>query len=171
MPASGRKVSRVTEASKEPSPAGHSVSAASPARLGVPRDLAPLHAALCEVLAQAQGLVPEDSTVLTKLWPPGFSKSLGTLEADIERLVHLGFVRRVFIGTEPHLLLPPSTTPERPQEQSTGKADDPERQVFELQVRVDTETERVLLYRVFLIVLVIGGFVAAREWLLWASNL
>jgi hypothetical protein len=175
MPASRRRVSQVTDASKEPG--SGPASAATPARLGVPRDLAAPYAALCEVLTQTQGLVPEDPSVLAKLWPPGFAKSLGlgTLEADIERLVHLGFVRRVFIGTEPHLLLPAAPGPDlakRAEPAPTAAAsEDPERQVFELQVRVDTETERVLLYRVLLIVLVIGGFVAAREWLLWVANL
>jgi len=168
------RVLSVSDASKEPS---LSVPA-SPARLGVPRDLAPLYAALSELITRAEGLAPEDSTVLTKLWPAGFSKPLGTLRSDIERLVHLGLVRRVFIGTEPHLVLPAFATQEPVAAEralgvstDTAKANDPERDVFELQVRVDTETEGVLLYRVLLVVLVIAGFVAAREWLLWAQNL
>lgn len=164
----------VSDASKEPS-----LSApASPARLGVPRDLAPLHAALCELITRAEGLAPEDTAVLTKLWPAGFSRPLGTLSSDIERLIHLGLVRRVFIGTEPHLVLPEAAAQEPVAAErtlgistDTEKANDPERDVFELQVRVDTETEGVLLYRVLLVVLVIAGFVAAREWLLWAQHL
>ena len=97
MSAARHKVPNVSDASKEQ---GASSPAASPARLGVPRDLAPLHAALSELIARADGLAPEDTAILTKLWPAGFSKPLGTLSSDIERLVHLGLVRRVFIGNE-----------------------------------------------------------------------
>ena len=42
---------------------------------------------------------------------------------------------------------------------------------FELQLRVDAETERVLLYRVGVVILALGGLTLLREWAMWLYHL
>ncbi len=126
------------------------------------------------------GLAPASARVLSGLWPRDMAPAppLPRLEGALTRLVTSGSLRRVVVGVEPHLTLPePGGAPHTSAAWSQAPAQErrthamalaePDEQVaFDLQVAVDVEHERVLLFRVLLVLEAVGAFVLARELLL-----
>ncbi len=109
----------------------------------------------------AQGVLPEDVSILRSL-VPNLPPDVGTLLA-IEELVRAGELRRVIIGTEPHLVrgrgsAPTATTTTTGQHESDVD--------FDTELAIDVESERIVLYRVAGVVLFLGLVAIAREWLL-----
>lgn len=130
----------------------------------------------------AQGLLPADAALLVLL-VPGLPSGDALVRA-LHRLVASGRLRRVLIGSEPHLLdgeqavrrsadadheapppvaspEPPPAPPLAPAETSTNADMD-----FELEVAIDVETERGVLWRVALVVAALAALALLRQWLL-----
>lgn len=135
---------------------------------------------LLEALEAHSGLLPDDLELLLRvLPPPGVAYTSGPqLRAAVRALVSEGLIRRIFLGPEPHLVLavrgppplvgaPPSLSPvpphlQSPQEPAHDRANDTNLG-FELQVAVDVEGERLLLFRVLLVLGLIGLLLLLRE--------
>lgn len=178
---------------------------------------------LVEAIERAGGLVPEHGVALRVLCG---GQVPATFSQDVQRLIASGALCRVFVGSEPHLVLragesepsargvvprerrgdeddareattravpaPPVLCEEQPSveasirrpandrpevEQAIRSAVDGPGETaaergelgneFQLQVRLDVEYERLLLYRVVVAVEIILGLVIARGALLW----
>lgn len=137
-----------------------------------------------------QGLLPADPALLAII-VPGLPEP-GALRVALDRLVASGRLRRVLIGAEAHLLdgagpmpapvqhapvpmpsqvappatvvapVAPSLDPQpKPSETVAGGDMD-----FELEVAIDVETERAVLWRVALVVAALGLLALLRQWML-----
>ncbi len=143
-----------------------------------PRSPSPLAAELLTLLAPVGSALPRD--------PAGVGKLLGDrAEAEVSRsfaeLENGGWVSRVMIGAVAHLIRqdedvsgeasgPPSGASRAsehsagaPSEGSEPQSQGEETSLFELQVAIDMETERVLLNRSWVTVGVIGLLLLTRE--------
>ena len=130
-------------------------------------------------------LIPADPHVLATLWPDRRPPVVDELAEGIARQVALGRLRIVHLGDEPHLT-PLSryetATADRtemeqlraPRELARGSAaralqaprsDDARDDVQQLELAIDAEHERVVLYRVLIVMEVIGLLLFART--LW----
>lgn len=103
------------------------------------------------------GLVPDDAALLRRLCPTLPPEPLGPA---LDHLLAQGRLRRLVIGTEPHLAFGQGTEEATP----NGERDD----AFELEVATDVEVERVVLWRMACVVLGLGALALARELLLQA---
>lgn len=160
-----------------------------------------------QILAESGPLLPHDSGLLVVLWPTSTPPTPASLSGHVDALLHRGLLRRVIVGTEPHLALPrpsrelegyehelsspnssnnpttewpntdagtkelavpPSQPPSESTTLSTEQSDD---KAFGLRLEIDTETERVLLYRVAVVLMAIGSLTILREWVLYAFHL
>ncbi len=136
--------------------------------------------ALLELLQDVGQVIPADAAILTALWPERF-RDPGSLESEIERLVDAGTLRRIYVGSEPHLASgrTPGTAKRQPLEAAPAPvesgprpaaADDIE-EMFQLQVQLDLEREKALFWRVAVAIGSLGALVILREWLLWFYNI
>jgi len=118
----------------------------------------------------ASGLLPADPVLLAML-VPGLPEP-ARLDAALQRLVAQGRLRRIHIGAEAHLLdakregrVPPlegaAPMAEPPADTSESESMD-----FELEVSIDVETERGVLWRVALVITSLALLALLRQWLL-----
>lgn len=118
-------------------------------------------------LLKATGdVVPDDTDILRRLLrDQGLVITAVDLGTELDELVKSGHVRRVVIGCERHIALGVAeTTSERapalgsvtPAAVAIGRED------FDAELAIDVETERLLLYRVAVVILSIVGFVLVR---------
>lgn len=149
----------------------------SPAPRGVTRlPLAPDLAALLDVLhrylRQPGDLLPADPVILSRLWGDGAPTPPLEVGSRLEALVGLGLVRRIFVQREPHIALPrahqatPAERPEAPVAEpraTIAPSSSTERSAdFERLVTLDVERERVLLYRIAIVLEVLVAAVLLR---------
>lgn len=138
---------------------------------------AELHAALTGLkclMPHPGDMLPADPEILQRLWPRSSELQPASAVRLIERLQALGLVRRLIVGREPHLCLGESLPPPMAalQESSTARpqpeaADLAANHHFQLQLAMDVESERILLYRVGIVLALLGLFVLMRHCLLW----
>ncbi|MEM1414656.1 MAG: hypothetical protein AAGH15_07140 [Myxococcota bacterium] len=103
------------------------------------------------------GLVPDDPALLRLLCPALPPEPLGPA---LDHLLARGRLRRLVVGTEPHLAFGQGAEGAP----ASGERDD----AFELEVATDVEVERVVLWRVACVVLGLGALALTRELLLHA---
>jgi len=116
------------------------------------------------------GLLPNDSNLLVTLWPGDAQPSACELDAAIVRLSATGALRPVVVGREMHLAAGYAMAPSTNTQHGLSEVEGPdatdaraEQQLFELQVEVDVENERVLLYRILATLGAIGFALLARQ--------
>lgn len=157
----------------------------SQADAALPAELRPIVAALRRLLPEPGDLLPADDQIILRLWPRDLEIDCTQVPSLLDRLVVLGVLRRVIIGREAHLCL--SRVPNRAKEsgpaaatiqisapsQSEATQEDPqeeknaEHRLFQLQMTADVETERVLLFRVGIVLEFLGLLTLLRQILLW----
>lgn len=123
----------------------------------------PVHDALAErILGALTGegeLLPADPALLRAAL--GTDAPTAKVATAVDTLLAEGVVRRLVVGREPHLALSVRARElPAPSKPADSDAD------FDLEVAVDVEHERVMLYRVLLVLLALGLVALAREWLL-----
>jgi hypothetical protein len=85
---------------------------------------------------------------------------------DIEKLVKSGWLRRLVVGTKPYLALGPNA-----QSYDTRSHDLPTRpqgdESFRQRILIDAEAERIVLYRVAIVVQLVVTLILIRSWLVY----
>jgi hypothetical protein len=137
----------------------------------------PLLTALRARLRAPGDLIPDDAGIVRGLLSDAVTCDEAELRVRLDHLADRGWLRQVVVGRERHLALgqPPPTTSEPAQPASADPApasaasDKPAPEVeapaddgFQLRVEIDIETERVLLYRVGLVVSALVAIVLLR---------
>lgn len=135
--------------------------------------------AIQSLLRGESDLAPDDPALLAMVLSSGASAE--DWRAGIDDLLASGQLRRLIVGQEPHLAL----ALERPRlasvpalglspeanaapGEAVGELKD---EAFDLEIAIDVERERLLLYRVFAVFGGIGLALLAREFLLlWADS-
>ena len=126
-----------------------------------------------EELLSSQGmLVPADCDLLFELWPSsGICPEKSILRMCIDQLISDGEYRKVIVGREAHLTLGNkrkiAKQIQQTQSNEIHEPEDVDSQLFNLQVSIDVEHERVLLYRILLVLGGIGALLLLREGALW----
>ena len=135
-----------------------------------PRSLAPRVERINSLLASPSALLPRCPHLLsTVLGEPG---AAAAIDAEIAELICAGRLRQVVVRTELHIARPK----DGPRVSTAAKAEDMasgerETLAFQRKVKADVERERLLLYRVFFVLLLIGGFVLVRQLILFFLRL
>jgi hypothetical protein len=113
-------------------------------------------------LREPGAILADDEAVLLRLLGLGEGWDAHVVRHVIDSLVRDGVFRRVWVDDEPHLtgLRVSARSTELPGETSAD-------QVFRLQVALDAEGERALLYRVVIVLEALAALLLAREWLVW----
>jgi|GEM_PF-4831235 len=140
-----------------------------------------------------------DFPLLTRLWRRHVGAVPDDFEGAVRRALRLGYLRRVVVGVEPHILAGSSTPPPRPSldetaepetrletrtpaqpddsaaaptrnDSASAEARELEEAAFRLQLAIDAETEKLLLFRVAVVLEVIAGLTLARELALWFAG-
>ena len=123
------------------------------------------------VLRSSGDLVPDDEAIVGAVLGAAIGAERDGLRAHLDALVQQGLLRRVFVGREGHLALVSSPRPPAARVAPPGTAPAPppptlEVVVFQTRLKIDLETERVLLFRVSIVVFTILAFVLLRAVLL-----
>lgn len=144
-------------------------------------------AAVSDLAHSPGSLVPCDSQLLRALWPSTVPPAT-SVENGLRELLQAGLLRQVVVGTAAHVtaatpgpaatqagststqvgpeLAPTPTAPAVPPRDDRRLADTPDlldERLFELGVAVDAETERLLLYRLLLVLEAVAGVMMLRE--------
>lgn len=135
------------------------------------------------LMSQQAGVVPDDPSILRWAWPDANDiPSSEAMRAGIDMLIYSGCLRRIVLGTEPHLTFTPQPEPQpaasipaprhslqvpvRRQNQEPSQSTSSwslTQEAFELQVEMDVDHERLLLFRIMAIVGAVGLMVLTRE--------
>jgi hypothetical protein len=170
-------------------------AAESPIAVTLPADLTQTLQTLRLLLPAPGDLLPEDPQIVMRQWPGGSGVDLAEVPQRLQRLLALGLVRRVIIGRERHLCLergdvksPTAQEPAAPSSPATPNPAAPnpatpnpatplpgtspteaseEKRRFRAQLLADVETERVLLFRVGIVLELLGLLTLLRHILLW----
>lgn len=134
--------------------------------------------ALQPLLRATNDLAPDDPVLLITVLCS--SVSAESWRAGIDALVVTGELRRVFVGQQAHLALPaerlprgfsPLSTSDDANAAANPPSSEAKDETFELEIAIDVERERLLLYRVFAVFGGIGLALLVREFLLlWADG-
>lgn len=144
-------------------------SADAPEKAGLPAELAAALATLRLLLPQPGDLLPEDPQIISRQWPRDSVIDAGLAPRLLDRLIALGQVRRVILGQERYLCLTASREPAPPRvaAQPEGGEDAENQKRFQLQMIADVESERILLFRVGIVLELLALLVLLRHCLLW----
>lgn len=173
----------------------------SQAEAALPAELRPMLSVLRELLPEPGDLLPAEDDIVMRLWPRDHGIDPRQVPSLLRRLVALGFLRRVVLGREVHLCLhkerqesgaPPkessaaaattdSPSPAQIQAQAEGEKHpsapaigeekSAEHRLFQLQMIADVETERVLLFRVGIVLELLALLTLLRQILLFYLSL
>lgn len=123
-------------------------------------------------------VLPADPAVLAAVWPTAPRPQVRDIASAVDALIADGAVRRIVLGAEPHLVAvprndaevsrcstmeqsaepPPAPAPPRPVEPPVDLADERDA----LALAIDVEQERLVLYRVAIVVQVVLALVFLR---------
>lgn len=123
--------------------------------------MADVVAALAQLVAQRH-IVPYDEAILGALLAD--SREAPEITSAVQQLLAAGTLRIVQVGSEPHLALGRNTAPK--QDSSVPNLDvpaKPQKSDSKLEIAIDAETERLVLYRVALVFLVVIGLLLLRQ--------
>lgn len=136
---------------------------------GLPAELAAALSTLRALLPQPGDLLPEDPQIISRQWPRDSEIDAGIAPRLLGRLTALGQVRRVILGQERYLCLAGSREPVplRVAPQPEGGEDSENQKRFQLQMTADVESERILLFRVGIVLELLALSVLLRHCLLW----
>lgn len=161
-------------------------SAAQPPS-GAIAELSPELAATMEtlqaLLPQPGDLLPCEPVVILRQWPATSATPAPQVLRRLQQLVALGLVRQVILGCERYFCLaatapaissPPTETeprqaapaPAPPPAPAAKPPPDPEQERFQLQLAIDVEAERVLLFRVGIVLELLALLTLLRQILL-----
>ena len=155
-------------------------SAESPQGSAMPAELAAALDSLRTLLPQPGDVLPDDLDIITRLWPRDSRIEARSARAVLQRLLAVGLLRRVVIGSERYLCLAKDPEPVSPAVTARPSAateklprllDEEEQQkLFQLQLVADVETERILLFRVGIVLELLALLTLLRHALLryWA---
>ena len=164
--------------------AGAGAGAAQPpsgAVAELPPELAATMETLQALLPQPGDLLPCEPVVILRQWPATSATPAPQVLRRLQQLVALGLVRQVILGCERYFCLaatppaissPPTETDPRqaapaPAPPPAAKPPpDPEQERFQLQLRIDVEAERVLLFRVGIVLELLALLTLLRQILL-----
>ena len=124
-------------------------------------------------LANQHGVVPDDPDLLATLWP---GECPADLPVWIETLINAGALRRVWLGSEPHLAIQESskTGPHRSEVEPLDTTALPnaaaDAEAFSIDLEVDVLSERLLFYRLVIVFEVLMGLFGLREVAIWATG-
>lgn len=135
--------------------------------------------AIRSLLRGKSDLAPDDPALLVMVLSS--PASVEDWRAGIDTLLTTGKLRRLIVGQQPHLALPversraPAAGPTlravaeaRPPDEAPAVDKD---EAFDLEIAIDIERERLLLYRVFAVFGGVGLALLVREFLLlWADS-
>ncbi len=149
----------------------------------LPPELGQVLSSLRVLLPQAGDLLPDDDAILLHLWPRDCVSDPKQVPILVRRLLALGYLRKVIVGREAHLCLAqdpalPQASAETaiqtesheqsaPQIDAKQERDHAEQRLFQLQMISDVETERVLLYRVAIVIELLALLTLLRQLLLY----
>lgn len=142
--------------------------APGPTRAGIrafelPADLAAVLAELERIAGGIDQPVVDDPAMLHSLWTSGFPPPVHILADSLDRLVALRYVRRVFIGSEPHLVVGDRPVVQRRHSSDVGVFPSREDELFRLELASDIEHEKVILYRVVLVLEGLAALLLLRQ--------
>jgi hypothetical protein len=153
-----------------------------PPQEAIADELRPILSTLRTLLPEPGDLLPADDAIIMRQWPRDEGIDVSQVPALLARLVSIGLLKRVVIGREAHLCLcraPAVVKKESPIEQTKSPTENPpdeapktapasaEHRLFQLQMIADVETERVLLFRVGVVLELLGLITLLRQILLW----
>ena len=120
-----------------------------------------VEAALAQLVAQRH-IVPYDETILGALLAD--CRDTPEILRAVQQLLTAGTLRIVQVGSEPHLALGRHTAPK--QDSSVPKPNvsaKPQTSDSKLEIAIDAEAERLVLYRVALVFLIVIGLLLLRQ--------
>lgn len=147
----------------------------------LPPELAATMETLQALLPQPGDLLPCEPVVILRQWPATSATPAPQVLRRLQQLVALGLVRQVILGCERYFCLaatapaissPPTETEPRqaaptPAPPPAAKPPpDPEQERFQLQLGIDVEAERVLLFRVGIVLELLALLTLLRQILL-----
>lgn len=152
----------------------------------LPDELRPVLATLRELLREPGDLLPADDDIVVRQWPRDAKVDPKQVPGLLRRLVALGVLRKVVLGREVHLCLAantgavslpqasPDATPDgagpaksETHDDESSDAKTAEQRLFQLQMIADVETERVLLFRVGIVLELLFLLTLLRQIVLW----
>ena len=117
---------------------------------------------LGEILSDPSMVIPDDLVLIQSL-----TNDYECTRDDLSELIESGWLRRVVVGREPHLALNSrKMCTSVPVPRSSDFAT-PENDAFRQRVLLDVESERIVLYRVVIVVQAIAAMVLTRSLLLY----
>jgi len=106
-------------------------------------------------------LIPDDIRLIRRL-----TQDEDCTTEDIENLVKSGWLRRLVVGSEPHLALVPREM-QRAAESASSDLAPHSTDGFRERVVLDVESEHIVLYRVAVVVQAVMTLLLVRSWLLY----
>ena len=117
-------------------------------------------------LVQSKVIVPNDAAIIAALMRQGATPNeLAAIQRTVQELLEAGILRLVTIGGESHLAVPSATVTNQntvvPAVQERNDA--PPETDSKLEIAIDAEAERLMLYRVALVFLVVIALLLLRQ--------
>lgn len=129
----------------------------------LPADLAAVLLELERIAGGSDQPVVDDPVMLHSLWTSRFPPPVHTLADALDRLVALRYIRRVFIGSEPHLVVGRRPIVQRRHSPDGEALPSMQDELFRLELASDIEHEKVILYRVVLVLEALVALLLLRQ--------
>lgn len=112
-------------------------------------------------LLRKKKIVPRRSDIVSMLL--NVEATQGEVEFVLRSMLGQGKLKELWIGNEEHVALSADSEEQAPKDEAAFETSTSEDSEFTMQIAIDAEKERLLLYRVLVMLFVVGALLLARE--------